>query len=176
MIDYTSFDTFVSTTNGQTIGQGECWDYINLIWTHLGSRYYTYPPSDPSATNHGVKWGVLNAEALQANQIAGLTYISDKTQLRRGDIVVSTDGTYGHAGYINENYSGDHTYALYTQNYAGRRSVALDYYDLHDFGGAFRYNAWTPAPAPITTKITKKKFPWVLYSRKLNNKRNGNML
>lgn len=167
MAVFTSFDSFIASTNGQTIGQGECWDYINLIWSHLGGRYYTYPPSDPTATNHGVKWGVLNSEALSSNQISGLTYISDKTQIKRGDIVVSTDGTYGHAGFINEDYDGDKTYGLYTQNYNNRRSVALDYYDLHDFGGAFRYDAWTP-PSPIPT-FRKGKFPWVLYARKLRN-------
>lgn len=175
MYDYSSFNNFISSTNGRTIGAGECWDYINLIWTHLGSRYWTYPPLNPSATNHGVKWGVLNSDALNANQIVGLTYISDKTQLKRGDIVVSTDGEYGHAGFINENYNSDpnHTYGLYTQNYAGRRSVALDYYNLHDFGGAFRVNAWiAPTPTPTSTgTIKRKKFPWVLYARKLREKR-----
>lgn len=172
MAVFTSFDDFIASTNGTTVGQGECWDYINLIWSHLGSRYYTYPPSDPSATNHGVKWGVLNNEALAANQITGLTYISDKTLLRRGDIVVSTDGTYGHAGFINSDYSGEHTYGLYTQNYNNRRSVALDYYDLHDFGGAFRYNDWTtpPTPSPISNF---RKFPFVLRARNLNNIRKG---
>lgn len=170
MYDFTTFDSFISTTNGLRIGNGECWDYINLAWTHLGGRYYTYPPSNPSATNHGVKWGVLNAEALAANRIQGLTYISDKTQLKRGDIVISTDGTYGHAGFINEDWSGDKTYALYTQNYAGRRSVALDFYNLHDFGGAFRLNDWHPSPHPTPT-TSKSKFPWVLYARKLREKR-----
>lgn len=170
MYDFSSFDSFIATTNGQTIGQGECWDYINLIWDHLGSRYYTYPPSDPSSTNHGVKWGVLNAEALAANQISGLTYISDKTQLKRGDIVVSTDGTFGHAGFINQDYNVlTLNYGFYTQNYAGRRSVALDTYTLNDFGGAFRYDAWVQ-PTPPTPPFRRGKFPWVLYARKLREK------
>lgn len=170
MYDFSSFDNFISSTNGQTIGAGECWDYIELIWSHLGGRYYTYPPSDPSSTNHGVKWGVLNAEALAANKINGLTYISDKTQIKRGDIVVSTDGEFGHAGFINSDYSGEHTYGFYSQNYAGRRSVALDAYDLHDFGGAFRYNDWhtTPPTPPVTA--TKSKFKWVLYARKIRER------
>ena len=170
MYDFSTFDAFIQTTNGRIIGSGECWDYINLIWNHLGSRYYTYPPSDPSATNHGVKWGVLNAEALSANQIAGLTYISDKTQLKRGDIVVSTDGTYGHAGFINEDWNGDRTYAIYSQNYNGRRSVALDFYNLHDFGGAFRYNDWQH-PEPLRHK--RSHFKWALYARRLRNRRKG---
>lgn len=171
MYDFSSFDNFITSTNGQTIGEGECWNYINLVWDHLGSRYYTYPPSDPSATNHGVKWGVLNAEALEANKITGLTYISDKTQLKRGDIVVSTDGTYGHAGFINEDYDANQSnYGFYTQNYAGRRSVALDTYTLNDFGGAFRYDAWTPTPSIDTAK---SHFKWVLYANKLREKRSG---
>lgn len=170
MAVFTSFDAFIASTNGTTVGAGECWDYVNLIWSHLGGRYYTYPPSNPSATNHGIKWGVLNAEALAANQISGLIYISDKTQLKRGDIVISTDGEFGHGGYINEDYSGEHTYGIYSQNYAGRRSVALDHYDLHDFGGAFRYTEWAPGPTPPTPG-TQKRFPWVLYANRLRQKR-----
>lgn len=169
MYDFSTFDSFISTTNGQTIGQGECWDYINLIWSHLGSVYYTYPPSDPSATNHGVKWGVLNNEARSANTITGLTYISDKTHLKRGDIVVTTGGEFGHAGFINSDYDGDHTYGFYSQNYNNRRSVSLDYYDLSEFGGAFRYEAWQqPTPTPT---LKHSKFPWVLYARKLRNQK-----
>lgn len=169
MHNFSTFDNFIISTNGQTIGAGECWDYIELVWKHLGGRYYTYPPSDPSSTNHGVKWGVLNAEALAANIIDGLTYISDKTQLKRGDIVITTDSEFGHAGFINSDYSGEHNYDFYSQNYNSRRSVALDTYDLHDFGGAFRYNDWNTTP-PIPSFTTKSNFPWVLFSRKIRNR------
>lgn len=169
MYDFTTFDSFIQSTNGRTIGEGECWDYINLIWNHLGSKYWTYPPSDPSATNHGVKWGVLNSEALAANQITGLTFISDKTQLKRGDIVITTTGTYGHGGFINSDYNGDYLYQFYSQNYNYRESVALDTYSLTDFAGAFRVDDWNQ-PIPPTPNIKKTKFPWVLYARKLRNK------
>ena len=175
MAIFTTFDAFITSTNGQTIGAGECYDYINLIWTHLGSKYWTYPPSDPSATTHGVKWGVLNADALAANQITGLTYITNKTQLKRGDIVVSTDGTYGHAGFINEDYHGSGNYDFYTQNYGGRQSVALDTYTLDDFGGAFRYNAWNTPPTPPTPSyggFKRNKFNWPVFTRKINQRRN----
>lgn len=167
MYDFTTFDTFIDSTNGQTIGQGECWDYINLIWDLLGSKYWTYPPSDPSATNHGVKWGVLNSDALAANKISGLTYISDKTLLKRGDIVISSGGDYGHAGFINSDYSGGGNYGFYNQNYAGRRSVALDYYGLSDFAGAFRFDRWHTEPTP--TEEPKKHFPWFIKANKSNN-------
>lgn len=174
MAIFTTFDAFITSTNGTTVGSGEWWDYINLIWDHLGSKYWTYPPSDPTATNHGVKWGVLDPNALAANQISGLTYISNKTLLKRGDIVISTDGTYGHAGFINEDYSpSTTTYGLYTQNYNNRRSVALDHYTLNDFGGAFRYNDWVSPSPPTPTGdavSTKRRFPWVIYANKIRGR------
>lgn len=170
MAIFTTFDAFITSTNGTTVGEGECWDYVNLIWSHLGSRYWTYPPGDPSATNHGIKWGVLDHDALVANQITGLTYIPNKTQLKRGDIVITTDGTYGHGGFINEDYDPNKTsYYIYSQNFNNRRSVALDHYSINAFGGAFRYNDWSTPPTPPSPSPTlrRSKFPWVLYARKL---------
>lgn len=171
---FNTFDSFISSTIGRSIGDGECWDYINQLWLHLGSRYYTFPPSDPESTNHGVKWGVLNLEARQANIIPHLSFISDIRQLKRGDIVITTNGTYGHGGFLNENYvEGKIRYSLYTQNFNGRRSVALDTYSLADFGGAFRYDAWesTPPspPIPVTQKKTKR-FPWAIYGNRIREK------
>lgn len=160
-----TFDDFIADTNGRTIGEGECWDYVNLIWTALGSRYWTYPPSNPSATNHGIKWGVLNAEALEANQIYGVTFISDINQVKRSDIVITTGGEFGHGGFMNEDFDPlhpDRAYNLYSQNYNNRRSVALDSYRIsNQFAGAFRYDAWW------IQKKKEKKFPWVLNARRL---------
>jgi len=167
MAIFTSFDAFITSTYGTTVGEGECWDYINLIWNHLGSKYWTYPPSDPSATNHGVKWGVLDSDARAANIISGLTYITDVSRLKRGDIVVTTNGEYGHAGFINTDYiPNQSSYPIYSQNY-NARSVTLDTYSIASFGGAFRYDAWSPPvpPTPVTT--SRSHFPFVLYARKL---------
>lgn len=166
MYNYDTFDDFIASTNGRTIGAGECWDYINLIWSHLGGVYYTYPPSDPSATNHGVKWGVLNADAKAANIIDKILFISDVTNVKRGDIVVTSGGTYGHAGFINEDYSIAKPYPIYSQNYNERRSVALDTYTINDFCGAFRFVNWSK---PKTHR--KHHFKWVLYDRTLREKR-----
>lgn len=170
MAVYTTFDEFIASTNGQSIGAGECWDYVNLIWSHLGKRYYTFPPSNPEATNHGIKWGVLNTEARNANIIEHLTYITDKTQLKRGDIVITTGGEFGHGGFINEDYSSSKTkFNFYTQNYAGRRSVALDNYGLDDFGGAFRYDAWNGTPPTPTRKTKTKHYNWSVFGNNFRN-------
>ena len=173
MAVFTTFDDFINSTNGQTIGTGECWDYINLLWDHLGSRYYTYPPSDPSSTNHGVKWGWLNSEARAANTITHLTQIANLNDVKRGDIVVTSGGTYGHAGFADENYNGSGYLQLYSQNYNNRRSVAKDNNDMATFAGAWRYDAWQQPVPPTPTTTTRSHFKWVLYARKLNQKRNG---
>lgn len=175
MAIFTSFDAFISSTNGRTIGAGECWDYAQLVWSYLGGRLWTYPPSNPGATNHGVKWSVLNSEARNASTINHLTFISNKNELQRGDIVVTTGGAYGHVGFINEDYkSSKSSFSFYSQNYNGKRYVTLGTYSLSDFGGAWRYDAWndtppTPPPTPPSQK-KKKRFPFFIYNNRLRSK------
>lgn len=169
---YDSFDNFIAATVGTTVGQGECWDYINLLWNHLGGVYYTYPPSDPSATNHGVKWGWLDADARAANTITHLTQISSLSEIKKGDMVVTSGGTYGHAGFAASDYDGSGYLPCYSQNFNGVRSVTLDNNDMATFEGAWRYDEWqTPTPPSPTT--AKSNFKWVLYARKLRDKRSG---
>ena len=172
MAVFTSFDDFVDSTLGQTIGQGECWDYINLLWDYLGGVYYTYPPSDPSSTNHGVKWGWINTEARSANTINHLTQVPNLTDVKRGDIVVTSGGTYGHAGYAKDDYNGTGFLQLYSQNFNGVRYVTLDTNNMSTFVGAWRYDAWQPPvpPTPTPTSNRESNFPWVLYARKLRSK------
>ena len=169
MYDFSTFDNFIASTFGHSIGAGECWDYVNLLWTYLGSRYYTYPPSDPSSTNHGVKWGWINLEARAANTITHLTQIPDLANVKRGDIVVWGYGEYGHAGFAAEDYSGSGYLSTYSQNYSARY-VTLDTINTATFLGAWRYDAWAPTPPP-PTPTEEKRFPWVLYARKLRQRR-----
>ena len=170
-VDYTTFQSFINTTLGESFGQGECWDYANLIWSHLGGRYYTYDPADPSGTNHGVKWGWLNANARAANTITGIVQISSINQVQAGDIVVTSGGTYGHIGFAASAYDYSGYLNLYSQNFSGNNYVTLDSNNMLTFVGAFRYTAWnpTPPPTPITTRSST--FPWVLYARKLRKRK-----
>lgn len=168
MYNFNSYYEFIASTINQQIGQGECWDYVNLIWDHLGSRYYTYPPSDPSSTNHGVKWGWINTEARAANTIAGLTQIPNLSNVKRGDIVIISDGEYGHAGFADEDYDGSGYLYMYDQNYNNVRYVMRHHISMSTFLGAWRYDAWHDQPVPIT----RSKFKWVLYANKLRGKPN----
>ena len=173
-VDYSSFDSFVSSTLGETIGKGECWDYINLIWSHLGSKYWTYPPSDPTATNHGVKWGWLNTDARSANTISGIIQVPSLSSIQRGDIVVLSTGGYGHAGFANTvNPDSNNRIQVYSQNWSGRY-VTLDDISMNTFVGAFRFTEWSVTPPPLN--ISKSKYPFVLYARKLRDKNQKRVL
>ena len=171
MVDYSTFDNFISSTLGDTIGDGECWAYINLIWSHLGGRYYTYPPSDPSSTNHGVKWGWINTEARNANTIPGIIQVPNLNDVKRGDIIVISQGTYGHAGFSNGTVNNGRL-DVYSQNW-NYRYVTLDNISMSTFVGAFRYTAWNPTPpTPGLTAVPPKRkpFKWVLYANKIRSK------
>lgn len=168
MYNFNTFYEFIASTLGMRIGQGECWDYINLLWNHLGSRYYTYPPSDPGSTNHGVKWGWINLEAREANTITHLTQVVSLDAIKRGDIVIISDGEYGHAGFAATNYDGSGYLPMYSQNYGYVELVKLDNIPMSGFLGAWRYDAWQTQPTPTR----RSKFKWVLYANKLRNKSN----
>ena len=143
--------------------------------SHLGSKYYTYPPSDPDSTNHGVKWGWLNTEARAANTINHLTQITNLNDVKRGDIVVTSGGEYGHAGFADEDYNGSGYLLIYSQNFNDQiKSVTKDNANMSTFVGAWRYDEWseTPPSPPTPLAVSKTKFPWVLYARKLRNRNN----
>lgn len=170
MVDFSSFSSFIDTTLGETIGEGECWDYINLIWNHLGNKYWTYPPDDPSSTNHGVKWGWIIAECRTLNTLSGLTQVTNVSNIKQGDIVITADSVYGHAGFAKTDYDSiNNRIIMYSQNYAGDRFVQEHVMDMTNFLGAWRYDAWQPTPPTPTPTSDKKRFPFVLYARKLRN-------
>lgn len=172
MYDFSTFDNFIATTNGLHIGNGECWDYINLLWDYLGSKYWTYPPSDPSATNHGVKWGWIDSEARAANTITHITQVASLSDVKKGDCVIISDGTYGHAGFASADYDGSGYISMYSQNYNWVEIVKLDTIGMSGFLGAFRYDGWYIPPTPPTPTV-QKKFPWYIYAKKITNKRIG---
>lgn len=167
-IDFSTFDTFLADTIGHAIGEQECWDYVNLLWSHEGSKYWTYPPSDPSATNHGVKWGWINVDARNANTLMNtIVQIPSYQNVKRGDVIVISDGEYGHAGFANEDYNGTGFLGVYSQNYNNRKFVGYDVINMSNFLGAFRYVPWQS----VETK--SHRFPWFIYSRKFRQRRMG---
>lgn len=170
MAVFTTFDAFVASTNGQQIGSGTSRDYINLLWEHLDSTYYTANPSDPNPTSQGVKYGWLNTDARSANTISHLSQITSVTDIKRGDVIIITDGANGFAGFANADYTGSNILSVYSQNY-NNAIVELVNMDISTFAGGWRYDSWyTPPTPPTPSTSSRSNFPWVLYARKLRKR------
>lgn len=170
MYNFSSFNSFITSTLGREIGVGRYWDFINLVWDNQNSRYYC-SQTGLSPSVDSVAWGVLNPDCLNANRIDNFTYITELPTVRRGDIIIlSYNG--GAAGFINEDVDSIRNYDVYMQGLSNNY-VTLENISINTFLGAFRY-AWgstppTPPVPPVTTN--KKRFPWVLYANKFRNQR-----
>ena len=100
------------------------------------------------------------------------------TDLKRGDVIVidsSAISSTGHIAFCDEDYNGTNSMPLLGQNQVNPSLTVghiptVTTLSISAFLGAFRYKNWT---TPTYSKILREKtsFPWVLYSRKLRQKR-----
>ena len=174
MAVFTSYDAFAASTVGTQVGNGTNKAYINLLWNYLGSVYYTSSPSGPDPTGQGVKYGWTNTDARSANTITHLTQITSPSQIAKGDVVIIDDGVNGHAGFADEDYNGSYVLRMCSQNYSSAYVTREDV-DISGFLGGWRYDAWYTPPTPPTPPGPaggkRGRFPWVLYARKLRERR-----
>lgn len=160
----------------------QCWDFCAEFWYNTGQFAYPYLSTGGTGAAYGC-WTVESARTANAGTVFDL--ITDKTQLKTGDVIVMNAvsfNEYGHITFANEDYNGTNTISCFGQNQGGGTSVAaggttasVNNLGLDAFLGAFRYKPWhgaspTPVnPMPIfsTFVLYKNKFPWVLYAKKL---------
>lgn len=150
----------------------QCWDYASLFWRNVGFAT-GYPLTGP---NHAAyECWTVNKEANKGN-VFDLIY--NKTEIKRGDIIVmnaTPQNSTGHITFADEDYHGESIWCV-GQNQGGTPSpgggtaVTRNQLLLTDFLGCFRYRPWQVTPPPA--QIKKTKFPWQIYARKLNNRRN----
>lgn len=152
----------------------QCWDYASLFWRNVGFLA-GYP-----LTGNGYAYGCWTWER---NNNAGTQFdlIYNLNEVQVGDIVVLDQGRFqgddtGHIAFADENYNGTNNMYLLGQNQENASpvtgyKVTLTIMNVSKFLGAFRYKGWHTPPTP--TGLTKKHFPWQIYARKLNQKRNG---
>lgn len=173
-----SYDNWKAAVNGNgydadaSFGD-QCWDLCAEFWHNLG-----YPNGYPVTAGTGAAYGCWDGRVLNAGNQFDLIY--DKTQIKRGDVIVYDQfpaNPYGHIGFADQDYQGSDNINILSQNnggtpYAqGGSFTNVANYTLAYFRGAFRLKAWHQQPTPSTTST--HRFPWVLYARKLNNKRQG---
>ena len=145
----------------------QCWDYVaNLYWQY-GRTLYTRPGGGYAKDC----WIVSR----QANSVSPFISIDGKTNIKRGDIIV-TNGTSkyptGHICFADEDYNGTNTIRTLGQmpaTHGINGVVSLDDLSLNLFLGIFRNTDWKdepgpgPTPPPGENEIKTKKggFPWV---------------
>lgn len=186
---HSTYEVWKTNTNGNGYDVDgsygcQCWDFASLFWWNVG-----FPTGYPLITTSSAytMWNLRN-QNISYNGTTYFDLIYNLSEVKKGDIMVfnaTSYNPYGHVGFADQDYStwsGGYEFPILSENNggtpdpAGGAYVNVHGYDTRLFLGAFRYKAWEQPvpPTPITT--FKKKFPWVLYARKLNNKRNGNML
>lgn len=149
----------------------QCWDYASLFWRNVG-----FPVGYP--LTGGLHYA-SQCWTVSRVQNAGDTFdlIDLLSLVKQGDIIV-LDGDInnppGHIAFADEDYDGSGYLWCIGQNQGGTplpgggTAVTRNRLGMSLFLGAFRYKDWeNPPPPPPTT--TQKKFPWVLYARKLRN-------
>lgn len=158
----------------------QCWDFASLFWYNVG-----FPTGYPliTASSAYTMWN-LREQNISYNGVTYFDIIYNLADVKQGDIMVfnfTSYNQYGHVGFADQDYStwtGGFEFPILSENNggtpdpAGGAYVNVHGYDTRLFLGAFRFKGWEQ-PTPTTRK---KGFKWVLYARKLNNKRNGNMV
>lgn len=176
-----SYASWKATVNGNgydvdsTYGC-QCWDLAAEFWWNVG-----FPQGYPTLAGTHSAYGVWDDRETNAGDKFDLIY--NASDLQRGDVIVFNyyaSNPYGHIGFADEDYNGTNTILILSENNGGIPDpdggayTNVNTYSLTHFRGAFRYKAWhTTPPTPPTPTDARKRFPWVLYARKLNEKRGG---
>lgn len=135
----------------------QCWDGACLLWQQIG-RWLV--------TGNGAAKGCWD---LKRNENAGNDFelITNKNQIKRGDVVVFSCGQFGHIGFADEDYNGNSYIRLLGQNQSSDMKFCVINMSLATFLGAFRFKAWkkveptpTPTPAPVTPQTNQIEYTY----------------
>lgn len=163
----------------------QCWDLTAEFWHNVGFPT-GYPLTGPNHYAYEC-WTVNRNNNISYNGTTYFELITSLDQVKQGDVVVfnGTSGNpAGHIGFADENYDPNKNgyIAILGQNQGsggtpvpvinpagGTTANVKDLYVATDFLGAFRYIPWQQPTPPIV--LRRGKFPWVLYARRLREKR-----
>lgn len=161
----------------------QCWDYASLFWRNIGFPA-GYPLTGPLSYASEC-WSVSRNSNASYNSTTYFDLITDLSDVITGDIIIldgDVNNPPGHIAFADEDYNGTNYLYCIGQNQggppdpSGGTPVTRNNLGMSLFLGAFRYKGWNdiPPPPPIVTR--KSNFKWVLYARKLNDNRKGNVL
>ena len=130
-----------------------CWDGCALLWQQIGRTLQT---------GNGCAYGCWTLKRTE-NAGSHFTLITNKADVKRGDVVVFQGGKYGHIGFADENYNGGAYIRLMGQNQGGANgNFNVINMSMAGFIGAFRFKPWQPAannptPQPTTPQKTNEQ-------------------
>lgn len=112
----------------------QCWDMANLFWQNYAGRTL-------STCGTGAAKGTLNC--YEQNAGSEFEMVWDATQIQTGDIVVFTNGQYGHIGMAMGDYNNGYVALLGTNQggtacSGGGSTANIINISTKHFGGAFR--------------------------------------
>lgn len=162
-VDISSYDKFRAATIGNWydvdgVYGAQCVDSAKLLWEQLGRAC--------STGGTGGAYGCWTA-ARTANAGKDFDLITDKTKIKRGDVVVWGEGLckYGHIGFADADYKAGQKLPCYSQNQGGTdgqgaaSAFCVKSYATAHILGAFRLKKWaavsTKSTAPTTNTPTK---------------------
>lgn len=152
----------------------QCWDLAAELWQNIGFGG-GYPQTGPNS--YAMECWTVSRDINKGDKFYLITRKSD---LKIGDVIVlgvSSISDTGHIAFCDENYNGTDNMDLLGQNQVNPNLTTghiptVTNIDISAFLGAFRYKEWNDAPVPPSpTSSRRSKFPWVLYARKLRNRR-----
>lgn len=184
VVDVSSYDAFKAAILGNgydvdNIAGYQCVDIPKEL-TGSAGRPSPYWRSGPDGLAYEA-WTDLDSRNYNVGNL--FTPIYNKADIRRGDVVVLDKGrfsgdTTGHVALADSDWnSGTTSAVLLGQNQVNPNPTTghittLTSMSVAKFLGGFRFNAWHQ-PVPPTPTRGEHKFPWYLYTRRLNEKRGG---
>lgn len=155
----------------------QCWDLPALLWWQYGM----YLVTQPQGNGHAYQcWTVSR----YTNGRPPFTSITGVENIKRGDCLVFNKSSFssdGHICFADQDYKDKSYYnGAWRLNCLGQNQgqgtssgtpsniVGIN---LANFLGIFRNGRWTTTPPPTPTSPNTSDFPWVLYARKLRNRK-----
>lgn len=152
----------------------QCVDIAKLLNWNFG---WTSPYWSTGGTGYAYGGWTVQA-AREFNTGTECTLVNNLADVKRGDLIVLDASPLNEAGHVtlaDEDYDGSGYLWCVGQNQGGTplpiggTVVTRNHLGMDRFLGGFRYNTWQQ-PVPPHPTIQRKKFPWVLYARKLRER------
>lgn len=173
IVPHTTYQEFRDAVNGNGYDMDgyygcQCWDGADLLWYQYGLTLYTGPEG------YAYECWTVSRDRNAVDPFISLTGVQN---IKRGDVLVwgsyAFGGVAGHIAYADEDYNGGLYMNILGQNQdAGAgisgRPFSVNSLPISGVIGIFRNTNWQGTP-PTPPSQQRKKFPWVLYTKKFRS-------